>query len=181
MKPIPNILSMFRILLVPLFVLAYFTDASGIKLGAVLIYAVAALSDILDGFIARKYKATSNLGKFLDPLGDKLMMISALICLAIDGIVPVWAVLAAGIKEVLMAVGGLVVYKKSAAEFLPSNALGKASTVMFFAVCAVLMLFGNIPSRWAAALISAAIALMFIALASYIKTYISVIKKKGGA
>ena len=78
-----------------------------------------------------------------------------------------------------MAIGGYIIYKKSGAEFLPSNALGKASTVMFFAACAALMLFSNIPDSWATALISAAIGLMFVALASYIKTYVSIIKQKG--
>ena len=178
MKSIPNIISIFRILLVPLFVVLYFTDASGTKAFAVLIYVVAALSDFLDGFLARKYKATSKLGKFLDPLGDKLMLISILICITVDGIIPVWAVLAAGVKELLMAIGGYIVYRRMGSELPPSNVLGKASTVVFFVISVALMLFRNIPGHWATALISVAIVLMFIALASYINTYVSIIKKK---
>ena len=180
MSSVPNIISVFRIILVPVFIVVYFTDGHEIKLAAVLVYAVASVSDILDGFIARKLKATSNLGKFLDPLGDKLMTISVMACITIDGLIPIWAVIVAGIKEILMAIGGYIVYKKSGAEVLPSNIAGKTSTVVFFLVCAAIMLFKNMPQSMAAALISLAIALMFAALASYIKTYISVIKNSRG-
>ena len=144
---------------------------------AVLVFAIASFSDFLDGFLARKLKATSNLGKFLDPLGDKLMTISAMACITIDGLIPVWAVLVAVVKEILMATGGLILYKKSGAQMPPPNLIGKTSTVVFFIVFAALMLFPAIPRGGATALISFSIALMFTALASYIKTYISVMKK----
>ena len=176
-KAVPNIISISRILLVPLFITLYFTDTSETKVSAVIVYAVAALSDMLDGFIARKFKATSNLGKFLDPLGDKLMIFSVLLCITIDGIIPIWAVLIVGIKELLMAIGGYFSFKKSGDEFLPSNSFGKISTVVFFAVCTALMLFRDIPALLATTLISVAIGFMLIALTSYIYTYFSVIKK----
>ena len=178
MSSVPNIISMFRIFLVPVFIISYFADQQDVKLISVIVYGVACASDFLDGFIARKFKASSNLGKFLDPLGDKLMTISVMACITIDGLIPIWAVLVAGVKEILMAIGGFILYKRSGAQVHPPNLIGKTSTVVFFLICAALMLFRDIPRSSATALISVAITLMFVALASYIKTYISVMKKK---
>jgi len=178
MKVVPNIISVFRIILVPVFIAVYFSDSSDRKLYAVLIYVLAAFSDFLDGFIARRYKASSNTGKLLDPLGDKLMTISVMVCITIDGLIPVWAVTVAGIKEILMGVGGLVLHNKARAELLPSNLIGKTSTVVFFLVCVTLMLFRNIPSVAAIALISVAIGLTFVALVSYLSKFIAIMRSR---
>jgi len=177
-KIIPNILSIFRICLVPVFIIVYFTDARDVKLFSALVYALASFSDFLDGFLARRFKASSTLGKVLDPLGDKLMTISVMVCITIDGIIPLWAVLVAGLKEILMAIGGYVMHKVARADIPPSNILGKISTVVFFLVCVTLMLFRSIPGSAATALISFAIALTIFALAGYLNTYISVMKNR---
>ena len=178
MKIVPNIISVFRICLVPVFIVVYFSDVRDTKFYAVLVYAIASLSDFLDGFLARRLKASSTLGKVLDPLGDKLMTISAMACITIDGIIPIWAVIIAGVKEILMAIGGFVMHRMARADIPPSNIIGKTSTVLFFLVCVTLMLFRTIPGGVATALISVAIALMFVALASYINTYITVMKNR---
>ena len=178
MKAVPNILSIFRICLVPVFYAVYFHDDHDIKIYAVLVYGIASLSDILDGFIARKYKASSNLGKVLDPLGDKLMTFSVMVCITIDEVIPIWAVVIAGVKEILMGAGGIVLHKRAKAEIPPSNFLGKASTVVFFLVCATLMLFRSIPPNIATGLITFAIVLTAVALGSYINTYIAVMKNR---
>ena len=179
MKIVPNIISIFRICLVPLFVVTYFFDYRDTKLLPVFIYALASFSDFLDGYFARRFKATSNLGKVLDPLGDKLMTIAVMICITIDGIIPVWAVLIAGIKEILMAAGGFVMHKVARVDIPPSNMIGKTSTVIFFLVCVALMLFRNISAGLAIAMISFAIALTIFALAGYLNTYVKVMKNKG--
>ena len=177
MKIVPNIISVFRICLVPVFIFAYFVDGRDTKFYAILVYALASFSDFLDGFLARKYKVSSNLGKLLDPLGDKLMMIAVMICITIDGILPIWAVLIAGVKEILMAIGGFVVHKVANVEIPSANLIGKTSTVVFFLVCVTVMLF-DIPQGAVVAMISGAILLALIALASYIKTYISVMRNR---
>ena len=178
MKVVPNIISMFRICLVPVFIAVYFYDARDIKLNAVYVYALATFSDFLDGFLARKFKASSNLGKILDPLGDKLMTFSAILCMTIRGPIPVWAVIVVGIKEVLMAIGGIIMHKIANVEIPPSNLIGKTSTVVFFLVCVTIMLFKDIPREVSISMVSCAIALMFVALASYAGTYIKVMKNK---
>ena len=181
MKVVPNILSIFRICLVPVFIVVYFSGANDTKLYPALVYAIASFSDFLDGFLARKFKASSKLGMVLDPLGDKLMTISVMVCITIDGIIPFWAVLIAGIKELLMAIGGLVIHKVARANILPSNMLGKTSTVVFFLVCVALMLFRDIPVGVAIAMISFAIALTLCALASYLNKYIVVMKNRSSS
>jgi CDP-diacylglycerol--glycerol-3-phosphate 3-phosphatidyltransferase len=163
---------------VPIFIVAYFSDERDIKLFAVFVYALATFSDFLDGFLARKLKASSNLGKILDPLGDKLMTFSVILCMTIRGPIPVWAVLIVGIKEILMAIGGFIVHKVANVEIPPSNLIGKTSTVVFFLVCVTIMLFKDIPHIAAVGMVSGAIVLMFAALASYINTYVKVMKNK---
>ena len=177
MKVVPNLISIFRICLVPVFIAVYFSDANETKFYAILVYAVASFSDFLDGFLARRFKASSNLGKFLDPLGDKLMTISVMACITIDGLLPVWAVLIAGVKEILMAIGGFVVHKVAQVEIPPSNIIGKASTVMFFLVCVTVMLF-DLPDTAVIMMISVAVGLALLTFASYIRTYSIVMKNR---
>ncbi|MDR1589586.1 MAG: CDP-alcohol phosphatidyltransferase family protein [Oscillospiraceae bacterium] len=178
---LPNLLSALRICLVPLFIVAYFADDGAgvsIKKYALAIYALAAFTDFLDGFLARRYKLTTELGKILDPLGDKLMTIAVLTCITIDGLIPVWAVLIAAVKESLMAIGGLILHRRAEGRIPPSNILGKSSAVVFFLVCVTLMLFGERISETAAtAMISAALFLMLTALGSYIVTFSAAVKK----
>lgn len=179
MKNVPNILSTIRICLVPVFVITYFYEGAGAKYYAVGVYAVATFTDFLDGYIARKYNLISNLGKILDPVGDKLMTLSVLTCITIDNVIPVWAVLAAVIKEALMLAGGAIVRKKEGGEIPSSNIIGKTSTVVFFIVCVTLMLF-RIPESIATIIISVAIFLMLVALMSYIMTFVHVMRKNDG-
>jgi len=160
------------------FVIVYFSDDRGRKYYAVLVYAIAALSDFLDGYLARRFEASSNLGKLLDPLGDKLMTFAVMVCITIDRPILLWAALAFFVKEVLLGVGGLVLHKKAHAELFPSNIVGKASTVVFFVVFVVLMLFQNIPPLAATIMVSVAIGLTFIAFVSYLRLYISLMRNR---
>jgi len=92
---LPNKLTMFRVILIPFFVFFMLTDYAGaasnwIALG---IFIVASLTDLLDGKIARKYNLVTNFGKFMDPLADKLLVCSALICLVELCRIPSWIVI----------------------------------------------------------------------------------------
>ena len=176
MKFVPNLLSVFRICLIPVFVAVYFTDENDIKYTALLVFAIAGLSDVLDGYIARKYEAQTNLGKLLDPLADKTMTFTALICITITTPVILWAVLVFFVKEVLMGIGGIVLHKKVQIELPPSNVLGKVSNVVFFVVCIALMFIGNLSNPVATILVAIATVLALIAFAGYIITYIKIMK-----
>ena len=148
---IPNILSLIRLALVPVFAVVFFQPRPDAHLWAALIYLAAFLTDIADGWIARHFNQITKLGRILDPLADKLMTFTVIVCITADGIIPLWAVVIFFCKELTMAIGGLLMYR-SLGDVIPSNWLGKTSTGVFFVVCA-------------------ALALTLAALASYICQY----------
>jgi CDP-diacylglycerol--glycerol-3-phosphate 3-phosphatidyltransferase len=90
---IPNIISAFRILLIPLVIGFLFIDFANHYYFALGLYLLAMISDLLDGYIARKYKLETKLGRFLDPLADKTMNILMMVTLACLQIFPLWIVL----------------------------------------------------------------------------------------
>lgn len=176
-KNLPNLLSAFRIVLVPVFIAAYFCDERDVKVAAAVVYALATFTDFLDGFIARRYNLITNLGRVLDPMGDKMMTVAVLACITIDKIIPVWIIVIVVLKELLMLIGGVVIHKVGKVDIPPSNYIGKTSTVVFFVVCLALMLFRSIPQDLANIMIFLALALMLMALGSYIMTFSGTMKK----
>ena len=182
MKVVPNILSVFRICLVPIFVIAYFIDDHDVKYYAILVYVIAGLSDFLDGYIARRFDAQSKLGKLLDPLGDKLMTFTVLICITVTNFsnyIFLGTVIVFFVKEILMGIGGLIIHKKAKVELPPSNFIGKASTFIFFVVCAALMLFRiHLSNLVIALMLSVAMCLSLIALFVYLKSYVKIMRAR---
>ena len=89
---LPNKLTLFRVVLIPFFVAILMTDLMGDKSRwiALVIFVVASLTDLLDGKIARKYNLVTTFGKFADPLADKLLVVSAMICLVELGDLAAW-------------------------------------------------------------------------------------------
>ena len=86
---LPNLLSLFRIVLTPLFIIFLFSDD---RLLALIVFAVAAITDAYDGHLARKYNQITSQGKFLDPLADKILVLSAFLSFAFIGIIDFWMV-----------------------------------------------------------------------------------------
>ncbi len=128
MWTLPNLLSLFRIALVPF--LAYllaFTDPVSCALSA-LVFIAASLTDMLDGYLARRNKSVSDFGKLLDPLADKLLVVTSLIMLAAidrpgDAYVPVWLVVIIVAREVAVTV--LRSIALSEGIVIPADELGK--------------------------------------------------------
>lgn len=143
---IPNLLSVIRILLIPVFAYLFYNDE---KIWAVVILALSGLSDTFDGQIARKFNQISDLGKVLDPVADKLTQITIAIMLLIDfktATNPVinalgWVFLVFLIKEAIMIIGGLIMLllniRPGAAEFW-----GKAATVVFYVGMVIIIAVG---------------------------------------
>lgn len=101
---LPNKLTMFRVILIPFFVLFLLVDITSIdKWIALAIFIVASLTDLLDGKIARKYNLVTNFGKFMDPLADKLLVCSALICLVEMAKLPAWMVIVIIAREFIIS------------------------------------------------------------------------------
>lgn len=157
-KNLPNLLSAVRLLMVPVFIALYKKEY---VIWAVIVFIAAGLTDILDGHIARKYNCTSTVGKVLDPLADKLMQLSAFVCLYLSGLIPMWMPVIYFIKELATVIGAAFVFKKS--KFVvKSNVFGKAATVLVFAAVFVIALFGNRLSPTVITVICAAVCLYFV-------------------
>ncbi len=136
---IPNILSLIRLAMVPLFVVLYM---KGYIVFAITVFILAGVTDVVDGYIARKYNYISDLGKILDPLADKFMQLSAFVCLYIAGSIPLWMPVIYFVKEALTALGAMFVFRKK--HFVvKSNVFGKAATVLVFAAVCVIAVFGD--------------------------------------
>lgn len=173
---IPNTLSIIRIIMVPVFAMVFFSGSSYASGYAALIYIAAMATDVLDGAIARHYGQITKLGRILDPLADKLMTFTVLVCIFIKGIVPQWAVILFFTKELLMGLGALIMLKRTH-DVIPSDYLGKSSTVVFFGVCVILMLLPGIPKETAAIMVAAALLLSFVALIHYLIKFVKYIKR----
>lgn len=101
---LPNKLTMFRVILIPFFVLFLLVDITYVdKWIALAIFIIASLTDLLDGKIARKYDLVTNFGKFMDPLADKLLVCSALICLVSLEKIPAWIVIIIIAREFIIS------------------------------------------------------------------------------
>lgn len=101
---LPNKLTMFRVILIPFFVVFLLVDITSYdKWIALSIFIVASLTDLLDGKIARKYNLVTNFGKFMDPLADKLLVCSALICLVELERIPSWMVIVIIAREFIIS------------------------------------------------------------------------------
>jgi CDP-diacylglycerol--glycerol-3-phosphate 3-phosphatidyltransferase/cardiolipin synthase len=92
---IPNILTLFRILLIPVFVLIFYLPFAWARVGCALVFGLAALTDWFDGYLARRWSQTSSFGAFLDPVADKLMVAVALLLLVQSDHTPALAIPAA--------------------------------------------------------------------------------------
>lgn len=102
---LPNKLTIFRVILIPFFVFFLLTDVLGAggDYLALVIFIVASLTDMLDGKIARKYNLVTNFGKFMDPLADKLLVCSAMICLVDLRLLPSWIVIIIIAREFIIS------------------------------------------------------------------------------
>lgn len=106
---LPNKLTLFRVILIPFFVLFMLVDITAYdKWIALAIFIVASLTDLLDGKIARKYNLVTNFGKFMDPLADKLLVCSALICLVALTKIPAWIVIIIIAREFIISAFRLI-------------------------------------------------------------------------
>ncbi len=129
---IPNLLSLLRMGLVPLFIIALVGNQ---PVRALAIFLLAGITDALDGFIARFYRQQSHLGTYLDPIADKLLLTSAYVMLAIPpaggGLaIPVWVSILVIARDVLIVVVALILYLALHIGHFPPALIGKVTTVV---------------------------------------------------
>lgn len=127
LKHIPNILTIFRFILIP-FILNFIFAGNYIL--AFIFFTLSGVTDVLDGFIARKFNLISNFGKLMDPLADKLTQISVLTSLVKIDIIPFWILVIVILKELIMVMGASFLYGKDVIVY--SKWYGKLATVLFY-------------------------------------------------
>lgn len=170
---IPNIISFFRIILIPFIVLSIIKWDNTYL--AVLLTAISAFTDVIDGKIARRFNMKSDLGKALDPVADKLTLIALFLSCSLKNHILLLAGAVLIIREIIMAVTGLVA-AKSDKKFHSAVWHGKVCTVLLYCLIVVVMIFPEIPS-WA--VISAVVVcsvFMIFSLVMYVKDRVDIIK-----
>lgn len=123
---VPNVLTMLRIVLVAVFAVVFMKEY---YVAAIIIFIVAALTDLLDGYIARRTGKITNFGKLMDPFADKAMLIVALICLVNKNFLPPFILVFVIVKEVVMILGALLLYSRHVVVY--AKGFGKAATFVF--------------------------------------------------
>ena len=161
---IPNLLSMFRILLIPLIVWLYCGRQDYALAAWVLLLSGA--TDIADGFIARRFHMVSDLGKVLDPIADKLTQTAALICLLTRFPAIWWLLGVLVMKETVMAVMGLLVIRRTGAVYSAAWH-GKLATCVLYAVILAHIVWYAIPQPVSAVLVLAGAASILLSLVLY--------------
>jgi cardiolipin synthase (CMP-forming) len=148
---IPNLLTLLRMGLVPLFIIAL---VNGDSKKALLLFLVAGVTDALDGFIARFWRQQSLLGAYLDPIADKLLLISAYVVLSIPSLtrgtpIPLWVTILVIARDVLIVVIALVLYLAAGVRKFPPSVLSKINTVLQVVTVILVLLSGTLPEqRW---------------------------------
>ncbi len=142
---VPNLLSLFRMGLIPLFVIAILERE---PVRALAIFVLAGLTDALDGVLARVLKQQSLLGMYLDPIADKLLLVSAYVLLSIpgshDGVqIPLWVTVLVFARDLLIVVVALVLHLSMGISRFPPTVLSKLNTIAQV-LTVVLVLFRNI-------------------------------------
>lgn len=171
---IPNLLSMFRLILIPVYIIIYLRaqDAKDYYIAGGIL-AVSCLTDMIDGQIARRFNMITNFGKFLDPLADKLTQFSLILCLALRYNFLWYVVGLFCAKEIFqLAAGGCRLLKK---KVMLKGALfsGKICTTFLFISLIILVLFPTIPELYVKIIAIVDSVFLLIAFADYVITYIA--------
>ena len=168
---IPNYLSIFRILLIPIFIYLFlYKGDEGIFWGG-MVFIFAGITDVIDGFLARKFNWITNIGKLLDPLADKMMQIAAICCLYIRKLIPGWLILVIIAKELLMIAGATLILKRGNI-YVQSDWYGKLGTTVFYAVVLIIIVInGKYPTVSNLLSVLLLLLTLFTFFMYYIKTY----------
>ncbi len=170
---LPNILTMIRLIMALSFVPVFFYEQHSNPDGVVslVLYTLASITDIIDGYIARKHSAISDFGKIFDPLADKLLQFIVSVCIAcvepVFIIIPIFLF----VREILMLIGTIVLYKKKVV--LCSNIYGKLASVVYFLLFFTMLGFRHalsVPVKICFIVIFLLVSL--IAFLQYIQVYI---------
>ena len=177
---LPNKLTIIRVCLIPFFVAALLFDHGNnytMRIVANVLFIVASLTDLFDGKIARKYNLVTNFGKCMDPLADKLLVCSALICLIELGQLPAWVVIIIISREFIIS--GFRLVAADNGVVIAASYWGKFKTT--FQMAAVILMIFNIPALTLVTniVVVIAVALTIISLVDYVAKNIKILTEGG--
>lgn len=178
-----NIITITRIMLVPIFLVVLLTELENKEIFAFCIFIIASISDALDGYIARKYNQVTDIGKFLDPLADKLLISGALIALVSIGTIETWVASLIILREIFITSFRYYSLTKDAV-FSASFTAKKKTFFQIFAI-STLIIYSIFPTPYDNYFFTVGTNILYFALfltvysgVEYIVKYASLIKKK---
>ena len=177
---LPNKLTVLRVIMVPFFVFFMLTDVGGSanKWIARVLFCVASLTDMLDGKIARARNLVTNFGKFMDPLADKLLVCSAMICLIPSGKLEAWFVIVIIAREFIIS--GFRLVASDNGIVIAASYWGKFKTVSQMAMIIVLIAdFGGVFDMIGMAMIWVSLILTVVSLIDYVAKNVQVLTQGG--
>lgn len=166
---LPNLLTISRFFLIPVYLYIFYAGYTKL---AFLVVVLAGITDIADGYIARKRNLVTQMGIMLDPLADKLMMIAVIISLLSSGMIPWLAAAAFFIRDIGMIAGSAFFHFRGK-RTLPANAMGKLTTVLYY--LAVLLILFHVP--YATEYLAAVILFSFVTSIIYVAQFYAANRK----
>lgn len=166
---LPNVLTMLRIVLVPFFVVLMWQDTLATRLGALAVFLVAALTDKLDGYLARSRDMVTNFGKLADPFADKMLVGGAIIMLSVLGILPWWATITIIVREAGITILRFIMVRR---WVMAASKGGKLKTVLqvIFIALMILPAVGLFGATIGGMIETAAFVVMLVAVAVTVVT-----------
>ncbi len=165
---LPNILTLIRMFLVPLYVGVFYNE-EGMRVWSSLIFIVASLTDVLDGYLARKLNMSTKWGQLMDPLADKCMQLAVILTMFSVGLVPAWFLIILVIKELMLICGSIFLYSKK--TYVKANHAGKLNTVFLFVVMTLLLLLPSMNDMIKNILLGISVAMTLLAGITYLYLY----------
>lgn len=168
LKHVPNILTIIRFFLVPFIVVFALQDN---YIMAAIFLVLSGITDVADGYIARKFNFITDFGKLMDPLADKCTQVATLVVLVAQDIIPLWILIIVLIKEFLLVVGASFLYGKDLV--VSSKWYGKISTVLFYVAIFLSMIFRqfNLDYTFDTYIYYLAVAFTLFSLVMYFKAF----------
>jgi CDP-diacylglycerol---glycerol-3-phosphate 3-phosphatidyltransferase len=162
---LPNVLTMLRILLVPVLVVALLDETANGDLLAAIVFAVASATDAVDGYLARATNAITTFGKLMDPIADKLLIIAALVALvSLDRLAP-WVVMVIIARELTVTITRM--HAQQQGVVIASNWWGKAKTIVQVAAIFCVIAMGDPTPAWVDGLVYGAVAITIVSGVDY--------------
>ena len=174
---LPNLISFFRLVLAIPACYLIISDFQGQNNLIIALVLCMYLSDLLDGYIARKYSLVSEFGKVIDPLADKLAVISMSICLLIIGKLPLWFIVVVVLRDVLILAFGIYLSNKKSIRLM-SNFPGKLAVFSIGLILLLAVIDKDIPGLLMTGLYTVSIILILLSSYLYFKRYLDAVNGK---